>query len=373
MEEAIALEEGLRPPPAVAWRASTILGECLKYVDGYAEADTLLRASASRAEHEGDLASLAEISGHRAELALWLGNWEEADALAADAVRYAGQTEQDGRMAMARYYHALVAVHRGQADHARERLRAAIAAAERAEDDWVRMLATAAAGFLELSGGAADAARARLAEVDSFASQELLTEPRQWRYLSDYVEALVACGELDLAAERLVRLRRWADRAGGWAEVLAARASAHVQEGLGDRAAALDELEVALERLETLPLPFARARTMLHHGSLCRRAGQRKAARESIDAARAGFDSLGASMWSAKCRAELARVGGRPAAAEALTAAEEAVARLVADGSSNKEVAATLSISPRTVEVHLGHIFRKMGIRSRGQLASRLR
>ena len=75
----------------------------------------------------------------------------------------------------------------------------------------------------------------------------------------------------------------------------------------------------------------------------------------------------------AQCRAELARVGGRPAAAEALTAAEEAVARLVADGSSNKEVAATLSISPRTVEVHLGHIFRKMGIRSRGQLASRLR
>ena len=373
MEEAIALEERLRPPPAVAWRASTILGECLKYVDGFAEADTLLRASASRAEREGDLASLAEISGHRAELALWFGNWEDADALAADAVRYAGQTEQAGRMAMARYYHALVAVHRGQADHAQERLRAAIAAAERAEDDWVRMLATAAAGFLELSGGATETARARLAEVDAFARQELLTEPRQWRYLSDYIEALVACGEFDLAAERLVRLRRWADRAGGWAEVLAARASAHVQEGLGDRPAALTELEVALERLETLPLPFAKARTMLHHGSLCRRAGQRRAARASLDAARDGFDSLGASMWSDKCRAELARVGGRPAAAEELTAAEEAVARLVADGASNKEVASALSISPRTVEVHLGHVYRKLGIRSRAQLASRVR
>lgn len=373
MAEAIALEEGLRPPPAVAWRASTILGECLKYVDGYAEADTLLRASATRAEHEGDLASLAEISGHRAELALWLGDWDEADALAADAVRYAGQTEQDGRMAMARYYHALVAVYRGQTDDARDRLRAAIAAAERAEDDWVRMLAVAAAGFLELSGGAAAAARARLAEVDSFARRELLTEPRQWRYLSDYVEALVACGELDLAAERLVRLRRWSDRAGGWAEVLAARASAHVQEGRGQRAAALAELEVALERLETLPLPFARARTMLDYGSLCRRAGRRRAARESLDTARAGFELLGASLWSDKCRAELARVGGRPAAAEALTAAEEAVARLVAGGATNKEVAAALSLSPRTVEAHLGHVFRKMGIRSRGQLAARLR
>jgi DNA-binding CsgD family transcriptional regulator len=357
----------------VAWRASTILGECLKYVDGYAEADTLLRASATRAEHEGDLASLAEISGHRAELALWLGNWDEADALAADAVRYAGQTEQDGRMAMARYYHALVAVYRGQADSARDRLRAAIAAAERAEDDWVRMLAVAAAGFLELSGGAAAAARARLAEVDSFARQELLTEPRQWRYLSDYVEALVACGELDLAAERLVRLRRWSDRAGGWAEVLAARASAHVQEGRGRRTAALEELEVALERLETLPLPFARARTLLDYGSLCRRAGRRRAARESLDTARAGFELLGASLWRDRCRAELARVGGRPAAAEALTAAEEAVARLVADGATNKEVAAALSLSPRTVEAHLGHVFRKMGIRSRGQLAARLR
>ena len=100
--------------------------------------------------------------------------------------------------------------------------------------------------------------------------------------------------------------------------------------------------------------------------------GRRRAARESLDAARADFDSLGATLWSARCRAELTRVGGRPAAAETLTAAEQAVARLVATGASNKEVAAVLSISPRTVEVHLGHVFRKLGIRSRGQLASRL-
>jgi DNA-binding CsgD family transcriptional regulator len=373
IDEAISLEDGLRPPPAVAWRASTILGECLKYVDGFTEADTLLRASAARAEQEGDLASLAEISGHRAELDLWLGRWDAAEALAADAVRYADQTEQDGRMAMARFYHALVAVHRGESDDARRKLQVAVAAAERADDDWVRMLVTAASGLLELSAGATVAARDRLAEVDAFASRELLTEPRQWRYLSDYVEALVACGDLDLATERLTRLQQWSDRSGGWAAVLAARASAHVKEVTGDRSAALDELAMALELLQSMPLPFARARTLLHHGSLCRRAGQRRAARESLAAASAGFDSLGATLWSNRCRAELARIGGRPAAAETLTAAEQAVARLVAAGASNKEVASTLSISPRTVEVHLGHVFRKLGIRSRGQLASRIR
>lgn len=371
IEEAIDLEEGLRPPPAVAWRASTILGECLKYVDDFTEADRLLGASAARAEQEGDLASLAEISGHRAELDLWLGRWDSADALAADAVRYADQTEQDGRMAMARYYHALVAVYRGRTDDARDKLAAAVAAAVKADDEWVRMLVTSAAGLLELSVGATVTARDRLAEVDAFATRELLTEPRQWRYLSDYVEALVACGDVDVAQERLTRLRQWSDRSGGWAAVLAARASAHVKEVTGDRAAALEELAVALELLETLPLPFARARTLLHRGSLCRRAGQRRAARESLDAAAAGFDSLGATLWSDRCRAELARVGGRPAASQTLTAAELAVARLVAAGASNKEVAATLSISPRTVEVHLGHVFRKLGIRSRGQLASR--
>ena len=372
IDEAITLEEGLRPPPAVAWRASTILGECLKYVDGFTEADALLQLSAAQAEHEGDLASLAEISGHRAELALWLGRWDSADGLAGDAIRYAAQTEQEGRMAMARYFHALVAIHRGETDTARERLRASVAAADTAEDEWVRMLATAAAGFLELSAGATATARDRLAEVDAFATQQLLSEPRQWRYLSDYVEALVACGELELATERLARLKQWSDRSGGWASVLAARASAHVKEAVGDRAGALEDLGVALELLDTLPLPFARARTLLNHGSLCRRAGQRRVARESLDAASAAFDSLGATLWSDRCRAELARVGGRSAAAETLTAAEQAVARLVADGASNKEVAATLSISPRTVEVHLGHVFRKLGIRSRGQLASRL-
>jgi DNA-binding CsgD family transcriptional regulator len=372
IDEAISLEEGLRPPPAVAWRASTILGECLKYVDGFTEADALLQESATRAEQEGDLASLAEISGHRAELDLWLGKWDSADALAADAVRYADQTEQDGRMAMARYYHALVAVHRGRTEDARDKLAVAVAAAVRADDEWVQMLANSAAGLLELSAGATVTARDRLAEVDAFATRELLTEPRQWRYLSDYVEALVACGDLDLASERSTRLQQWSDRSGGWAAVFAARASAHVKEVSGDRAAALDELAAALELLETLPLPFARARTLLHHGSLCRRAGQRRAARESLDAASAGFDSLGATLWSDRCRAELTRVGGRPASTQTLTAAEQAVARLVATGASNKEVAATLSISPRTVEVHLGHVFRKLGIRSRGQLAARL-
>jgi DNA-binding CsgD family transcriptional regulator len=372
MEEAIVLEADLRPPPAVAWRASTILGECLKYVDGFAESDMLLRASAARAEHEGDVASLAEICGHRAELALWLGNWDTADALAVDAVRYADQTEQDGRLAMARYYLALVAAHRGRTDSAREGLRASIVAAERADDEWVRMLATAGVGFLELSSGNAAAARAQFAAVDEFATRELLTEPRQWRYLSDYIEALVACGDLDLAVDRLSRLRQWSDRAGGWSQVLAARASAHVEEARGNRAAALEELDVALLRLETLPLPFARARTLFHQGALYRRAGQRRAARESLGAARVGFDALGATVWTDRCSAELARIGGRVGAAESLTAAEAAVARMVADGASNKEVAAALSISPRTVEVHLGHIYRKLAIRSRAQLANRL-
>ena len=373
MEEAIALEENLRPPPAVAWRASTILGECLKYVDGFAESDALLRASAARAEQEGDLASLAEICGHRAELALWLGDWDTADSLAADAVRYADQTEQEGRLAMAHYYLALVAAHRGRIESAREGLRASIVAAERADDEWVRMLAMAAAGFVDLSGGKAAAARARLAEVDAFATRELLTEPRQWRYLSDYVEALVACGDIDLAADRLSRLQEWSDRAGGWAQVLAARASAHVQEARGNRAAALEVLDDALLRLDTLPLPFARARTLFHQGALCRRAGQRRAARESLGAARAGFDALGAVVWRDKCSAELARIGGRSGTAETLTSSEAEVARMVADGASNKEVAAALSISPRTVEVHLGHVYRKLGVRSRAQLATRLR
>jgi DNA-binding NarL/FixJ family response regulator len=83
------------------------------------------------------------------------------------------------------------------------------------------------------------------------------------------------------------------------------------------------------------------------------------------------FDDLGARLWAERSRAELGRIGGRQAAGNALTPSELEVARLVAEGRTNREVAAVLFLSERTVEGHLSTIYAKLHVRSRAELARR--
>ncbi len=83
--------------------------------------------------------------------------------------------------------------------------------------------------------------------------------------------------------------------------------------------------------------------------------------------------ALGAALWAEKTAAELARIPGRGRASSELTETERRVAELVADGLSNKEVAARLFVSVRAVEANLSKVYAKLGVRSRSQLAARLR
>ena len=106
-------------------------------------------------------------------------------------------------------------------------------------------------------------------------------------------------------------------------------------------------------------------------GSVQRRDRQKRAARDSLQAALATFDRLGAALWSARAQAELARVpGGTPAAG--LTPTEQRVAELIAAGRTYREAADALFISPKTVQWNLSKIYRKLGVRSRAELAARL-
>jgi DNA-binding NarL/FixJ family response regulator len=84
------------------------------------------------------------------------------------------------------------------------------------------------------------------------------------------------------------------------------------------------------------------------------------------------FDELGAARWSAKARAELARIPGRAPSSGALTPTQRRIAELAAEGAPNKEIAAALFVTPKTVETQLSRIYAKLGIHSRGQLAARL-
>jgi DNA-binding NarL/FixJ family response regulator len=111
---------------------------------------------------------------------------------------------------------------------------------------------------------------------------------------------------------------------------------------------------------------------LLAQGISQRRARQRRAGRETLERALAIFDELGATLWADKAGAELGRVGGRAPSGSDLTPTERQVAELVAEGRSNKEVAAALVVSPKTVDGHLSNIYAKLGIHSRTQLARRI-
>ena len=133
--------------------------------------------------------------------------------------------------------------------------------------------------------------------------------------------------------------------------------------------------EGALQHHDALPMPFERARTQLALGERLRRAKQRAEAREPLTQALDEFERLGAKPWAERARAELRATGGAAggrrasAAADQLTPHELQIAVLVAQGMTNREAAAALFLSPKTIEYHLGQIYRKLDVRGRAQLA----
>ena len=116
-------------------------------------------------------------------------------------------------------------------------------------------------------------------------------------------------------------------------------------------------------------MPFELARTQLVYGQVLRRARRRRDAEQALRAAELAFTQLGAVLWVPHASAELRLLGLRRGSPDRLTPAEEQVARLVADGHANDEVAAALFLSRRTVENHLSRIYRKLGLGSRAELA----
>ncbi|MFI2209191.1 LuxR C-terminal-related transcriptional regulator [Streptomyces sp. NPDC020141] len=143
----------------------------------------------------------------------------------------------------------------------------------------------------------------------------------------------------------------------------------------GDVAAARAAFETALAHLDRLPLPYDRARVNFAYGQTLRRAGKRRDADTVLKNARDAYRALGARTCADRCDRELQAGGlsaGRGAPGSSpLTAQEQAVARLVAQGASNQRTASELFISVKTVQYHLTRIYAKLGIRSRGELAAR--
>ncbi len=201
-------------------------------------------------------------------------------------------------------------------------------------------------------------------------------EPGHWPWQDMYAHALVLLGRLDEAGEFLVPHEELAAKRGHAsmrARLAAARGRLHGARG--DVASASASFDEALELISALPLRYDQARINFSYGQTLRRLRRRARADVVLSAARDGFAAMGATTYVERCDREL-KAGGvhrtRPEpTADALTPQEESVTRLVARGLSNKEVAAELFLSSKTVQYHLTRVYAKLGIRSRAELAAR--
>jgi DNA-binding CsgD family transcriptional regulator len=180
----------------------------------------------------------------------------------------------------------------------------------------------------------------------------------------------VRAGQTAAAQAALVEFERFArETAPPWTLALVARCRGLLSAG----GAAERHFKAALRLHGEGARPFDRARTELVFGEFLRRDGRRKEARLHLRAALDGLERLGAAAWAERARDELRASGETarerdPSTADQLTPQERQIVRFVAEGSTNKQVAAQLFLSPRTVDHHLRNVFLKLGISSRAEL-----
>ncbi|MDI3403388.1 helix-turn-helix transcriptional regulator [Streptomyces cavernicola] len=215
-----------------------------------------------------------------------------------------------------------------------------------------------------------------LSPVVHFPQRLSVDEPGFWPWPDVYANALVMTGRLDeadafLAPHEELAARR--TRRAAMARLGVARG--RLTAARGDIDPAREVFEQALAHLEHLPLPYDRARVNFAYGQTLRRAGKRREADTVLKNARDAYAALRARAYVERCDREL-KAGGlrtaRPGMAR-LTPQEQAVARLVSAGATNQQAALELFISVKTVQYHLTHVYSKLGIRSRSELAARFR
>ncbi|MFL5959673.1 MAG: AAA family ATPase [Gaiellaceae bacterium] len=361
---ALALEEG-SPPAIVDTRVVFKLGQWLRYVDDLDGARAQLEHAEQQASEEGDESSLANILLNRVIVATWAGDLGGAAELAERMLDAFGQHGGDPEAGA--LWRAYVDAYAGRVEAVRE-----AAAKANPGEPIVTALWSRCLGLAELAAGETVSADRHLTEALEVFERVAFREPAIWRVDGDAIEAALAVGDVDRAQRLLARFEERAARSRiPWSLAVSARCRGLVLAARGELDAAAEALEHALAEHERCPMPFERARTLLVQGRLQRRLKRKREARLSLDEARELFACAGAERWLAQVDDELARVAVRRAPEE-LSATELRIARLAADGLSNRAIAEQVFVSVKTVESNLKRAYRKLGISSRAQLARAL-
>jgi class 3 adenylate cyclase len=369
VEEALAAarvvteQPGSAPDLQVAFAA-----EVLSAADEHDEARTALGVAIGELSRLGHMPTLSYSLRTQATIELRRGRLLEAVKLAGEAqalsdegtASWAGMA--DAEIAAVEAVAGLAGPCRAHAARASESFGGG--------DQWSHAEGQAAIGLLELGLGNDDAARLALDRAHEMLRP--VGHPGFVRYAADRIEVLMRLGDQDEAQTAIADLRDRNQRAPlPWATHVLARAEMLT--------APPEMLDTAYERVIASPVQsgFERARSSLVYGERLRRAGRRIDAREHLRTALDTFETLGSKPWERRAQSELRASGLRlrkrdEGSGDELTPQELQVALVVAEGVTNREAGARLFLSPKTIEVHLSRAYRKLGVRTRTELAHAL-
>lgn len=368
MLRALELEDRLPAARRGLDRASDDFGQWLKYADELDEARQLLESGLAKDVEVGYEKGALNKLQHLALTECLAGNLEKAHEHALRACELFDQ-ERSRTLGYAHAILAIVQAHEGDSEGVYE-----VEEMYRRQGVSMPIHLHVALGLIELSLGRDQAAFDHYARALEASDAAGLREPGIHRIHANAAEAAVAIGNLERAAGLATYLEEHGARTGHpWSLATGARSRALVLAANGDLEGSLAACDLAVSWHENLPMPFERARTLLIKGVVERRARLRTRSKQSLVAAHEAFARIGARIWAGRARRELDRIGLRRSSGDELTEGERRCAELAATGMTNREVAAALFISPKTVEANLARAYRKLGVSSRAGLGSRMR
>lgn len=333
----------------------------------FARAVGLMSDERQKATDRGDEAILLRLNVYGAELAMRRGRWDEA----ADLLEQALVDARDYWRMAALLRRAILRARRGEPG-ARDDAVSMHASPMSAGDPLIAAAADFATGLMALADGAVAEAATLVIRLPELSDGGGSRGAECAVYIPEAVGILVEADQVRAATALTAQLDRRRVQLGSWGDAAISLCRGLLAHATGDAATAQALLESASRGFEALGAPWEHGLALLSLGSALRRAGRRRDAATVLEQAARIFAALRAEPALRRAEEELRRARPRPRSSDRLTAAEGRVAALVAEGRTNREVAAQLFTTVATVEAHLTRIYGKAGVRSRTELARRM-
>lgn len=355
-----------------AWTLTVQALNMLKLVEGFDRATPIFERRYAEAIEDGAPVLVNSLAGTYSDVLYRLGRPRDALALVDEAIALSG-TMMAPWMDIARAVNLHELGLDGQARTHIEALRTFLASTSSEYAAVVSLWLDVFDARAQLAGGEPQSASATMDHAAQIARLTGFRHPCIVPWAGVGIEAHMAAGETERARVLTDDLEGLSRTLGcRWPQAQAALGRARLAAADGRMHDADEGFAQTLAVFDVLPMELSRAEALVAFGSHLRRSGRPRDARAPLSAALSIADTAGAGRIARSARAELAAAGGRRRRrsedAAKLTAREERVAALAAEGMTNPQIGATLQIAPKTVGHHLEHIYAKLGIGSRREL-----